>query len=143
LGCTSCRRATSTTLAEGAWLSSTIRSFSIVVHRRRRSGPDRTETLLTFAHLLANQSANYRRQSCRPEGGPHRRVTPIEGDWPYLWIDATYVKVRQNGRIVSVAVIFAVGVNSDVASLIPAFRQASASAYHPPPVAKRKRSAPP
>ncbi len=28
---------------------------------------------------------------------------PIEGDWPYLWIDATYVKVRQNGRIVSVA----------------------------------------
>ena len=61
LGCTSCRRATSTTLAEGAWLSSTIRSFSTVVHRRRRSGPDRTETLLTFAHLLANQSANYRR----------------------------------------------------------------------------------
>lgn len=38
---------------------------------------------------------------------------PIEGHWPYLWIDATYVKVRQNGRIVSVAVIVAVGVNSD------------------------------
>ena len=38
---------------------------------------------------------------------------PIEGDWPYLWIDATYVKMRQNGRIVSVAVIIAVGVNSD------------------------------
>ena len=38
---------------------------------------------------------------------------PIEGDWPYLWIDATYVKVRQNGRIISVAVIVAVGVNSD------------------------------
>ena len=38
---------------------------------------------------------------------------PIEGDWPYLWIDATYVKVRQDGRIVSVAVIVAVGVNSD------------------------------
>jgi len=29
---------------------------------------------------------------------------PLEGDWPYLWIDATYVKVRQAGRIVSVAV---------------------------------------
>jgi putative transposase len=28
---------------------------------------------------------------------------PLEGDWPYLWIDATYLKVRQNGRIVSVA----------------------------------------
>jgi transposase-like protein len=38
---------------------------------------------------------------------------PIEGDWPYLWIDATYVEVRQNGRIVSVAVIIAVGVNAD------------------------------
>lgn len=34
---------------------------------------------------------------------------PFEGDWLYLWIDATYVKVRQNGRIVSVAVIIAVG----------------------------------
>jgi hypothetical protein len=32
---------------------------------------------------------------------------------PYLWIDATYVIVRQNGRIVSVAVIAAVGVNTD------------------------------
>jgi putative transposase len=38
---------------------------------------------------------------------------PIEGDWPYLWIDATYVKVRQEGRIVSVAVIIAVGANAD------------------------------
>jgi transposase-like protein len=38
---------------------------------------------------------------------------PIEGDWPYLWIDATYVKVRQSGRIVSVAIIIAVAVNSD------------------------------
>jgi putative transposase len=38
---------------------------------------------------------------------------PIEGDWPYLWIDATYVKVREAGRIVSVAVIIAVAVNTD------------------------------
>lgn len=38
---------------------------------------------------------------------------PIEGVWPYLWIDATYVKVRSSGRIVSVAVIIAVGVNTD------------------------------
>jgi putative transposase len=37
---------------------------------------------------------------------------PIEGDWPYLWIDATYVKVREAGRIVSVAVIIATGVNT-------------------------------
>ena len=38
---------------------------------------------------------------------------PLEGDWPYLWIDATYVKSRQAGRIGSVAVIVAVGVNAD------------------------------
>jgi transposase-like protein len=38
---------------------------------------------------------------------------PLEGEWPYLWIDATYVKARQAGRIVSLAVIVAVGVNAD------------------------------
>ena len=38
---------------------------------------------------------------------------PLEGDWPYVWLDATYVKVRRDGRIVSVAVIVAVGVNGD------------------------------
>jgi len=36
---------------------------------------------------------------------------PIEGEWPYLYLDATYVKVRENKRIVSKAVILAVGVN--------------------------------
>lgn len=36
---------------------------------------------------------------------------PIEGDQLYLWVDATYVKVRDAGRIGSVAVI--VGVNVD------------------------------
>ena len=35
---------------------------------------------------------------------------PLEGEWPYLWLDATYVKVREQGRIVSVAVIVAVAV---------------------------------
>ncbi|MEJ2625543.1 MAG: IS256 family transposase, partial [Pseudolabrys sp.] len=39
--------------------------------------------------------------------------SPLSAPWSCLWIDATYVKVRQNGRIVSVAVIIAVGVNSD------------------------------
>ncbi len=34
----------------------------------------------------------------------------IEGDWPYLWLDATYVKVRQAGRIV--AAIIAVAANT-------------------------------
>jgi putative transposase len=38
---------------------------------------------------------------------------PLEGDWPYLWLDATYVRCRTGGPIVSTAVIVAVGVNSD------------------------------
>jgi transposase-like protein len=38
---------------------------------------------------------------------------PLEGEWPYLWLDATYVKVREQGRVVSVAVIVAVAVNGD------------------------------
>ena len=38
---------------------------------------------------------------------------PLEGEWPYVWLDATYVKVRKNGRIVSVAVIIATGVTAD------------------------------
>lgn len=38
---------------------------------------------------------------------------PLEGEWPYLWLDATYLKEREGGRIVSVAAIIAVAVNSD------------------------------
>ena len=38
---------------------------------------------------------------------------PLEGDWPYVWLDATYVKARRDGRVVSFAVIVAVGVNAD------------------------------
>ncbi len=38
---------------------------------------------------------------------------PLEGVWPYLWLDATYFKVRESGRIVSRAVIVAVAVNED------------------------------
>src|SRR4051795_2837351 len=34
---------------------------------------------------------------------------PIEGEWPYLWLDATYLTVREGGRIVSVAAVIAVG----------------------------------
>ena len=38
---------------------------------------------------------------------------PLEGAWPYLWLDATYVKVREGGRIISRAVTIAVAVNED------------------------------
>jgi transposase-like protein len=54
----------------------------------------------------------------RPCGEIDERVQaflnrPLEGDWPFLWLDATYVKLREGGRIVSMAVIVAVAVNTD------------------------------
>ena len=38
---------------------------------------------------------------------------PLSGEWLYVWLDATYLKVRQGGRIFSVAAIIAVAVNTD------------------------------
>ncbi len=38
---------------------------------------------------------------------------PLVGEWPYLWLDATYLKVREGGRIVSVAAIIAVAVTTE------------------------------
>ena len=38
---------------------------------------------------------------------------PLNGEWPYVWLDATYLKVRQGGRIVSIAAIIAVAVTVD------------------------------
>ena len=38
---------------------------------------------------------------------------PLTGEFPYLWLDATYLKQREGGRIVSVAAIVAVAVNTD------------------------------
>jgi putative transposase len=38
------------------------------------------------------------------------RERPLEGDYPYVWLDATYLKVRQNHRVVSMAAVVAIGV---------------------------------
>ena len=38
---------------------------------------------------------------------------PLTGDWPYLWLDATYLKQREGGRIVSVAAIIAVAASTE------------------------------
>ena len=39
------------------------------------------------------------------------RNRPLEGRYPYVWLDGLYLKVRQNHRIVSMAVVIAIGVN--------------------------------
>jgi putative transposase len=41
------------------------------------------------------------------------RGRPLEGAYPYVWLDATFVKVREGGRVVSMAVVIAIGVNGD------------------------------
>jgi transposase-like protein len=38
---------------------------------------------------------------------------PLTGEWPHVWLDATCLKVRQGGRIVPVAAIFAVAANTE------------------------------
>ena len=38
---------------------------------------------------------------------------PLTGECPYLWLDTTYLKHREGGRIVSVAAIIAVAANTD------------------------------
>ena len=38
---------------------------------------------------------------------------PLTGEWPYLWLDATYLTMCEGGRIVSVAAIIAVALNAD------------------------------
>lgn len=39
------------------------------------------------------------------------RNRPLVGCYPYVWLDATYLKVRQNHRIVSQALVIAIGVS--------------------------------
>jgi len=37
---------------------------------------------------------------------------PIESECPYVWLDATFHKVREAGRVVSVATVVAIGVTA-------------------------------
>jgi transposase-like protein len=41
------------------------------------------------------------------------RSRPLAGSYPYVWLDATYLKARQDGRVTSTAVVIAVGVKGD------------------------------
>lgn len=38
---------------------------------------------------------------------------PLTGEWPCLWLDATDLKLRRGGRVISVVAIIAVAVNTD------------------------------
>src|ERR671935_3067537 len=40
------------------------------------------------------------------------RTRRLDGPYPYVWLDATFVKVRDAGRVVSMAVVIAIGVRA-------------------------------
>ena len=77
--------------------------------RRLHSVPSTISSRRSHERHLRARSAAFARRSTRQNlpRSPHR------GQLAHLWIDATYVKVRQNGRIVSVDVIVAVGVDRE------------------------------
>ena len=41
------------------------------------------------------------------------RQCPLEDEYPYVWLDALYLKVRQNHRVVSLAAVVAVAVTHE------------------------------
>ena len=41
------------------------------------------------------------------------RARPLTGEYPYVWVDATYHKVRVDGRVTSQATVVAIGISSD------------------------------
>ena len=40
------------------------------------------------------------------------RTRPLEAEYPIVWVDALYEKIRTNGRVVSMAVLIVTGINS-------------------------------
>ena len=40
------------------------------------------------------------------------RTRKLVGPYPYVWLDGTFVKVRDNGRVVSQAIVIAIGVTA-------------------------------
>jgi putative transposase len=40
------------------------------------------------------------------------RTRKLVGPYPYVWLDGTFVKVRENGRVVSQAIVIAIGVTA-------------------------------
>jgi putative transposase len=41
------------------------------------------------------------------------RTRPLESEYPFLWIDALYEKVRDDGRVISMALLIAYGINRE------------------------------
>lgn len=57
------------------------------------------------------------------------RQRPLDGNYLYLWVDATYLKVRDGGRIVGRAMLIATAINADGEKEIVGFQMGAAESY--------------
>ncbi len=59
------------------------------------------------------------------------RNRPLESEYPFLWIDALYEKVRDNGRVISIALMIAYGINRegkrDILAIEPMYEETEES----------------
>lgn len=57
------------------------------------------------------------------------RNRPLGGEYPYVWLDATVVKVREGGRVVNMAAVVAVGVTQTGEREVLGFDVGAAESY--------------
>ena len=57
------------------------------------------------------------------------RSRPLEGEFPHVWLDAKGVKVRQDGRVVNMAAVIAVGVRETGEREVLGFDVGAAETY--------------
>jgi len=59
------------------------------------------------------------------------RSRPLEAEYPFLWIDALYEKVRVDGRVISIALMLAYGINQEgkreILAIEPMYDESEAS----------------
>ena len=57
------------------------------------------------------------------------RNRPLTSEYPYVWLDAKVVKVRQDGRVVPMAAVVAIGVRATGEREVLGFDVGAAESY--------------
>ena len=57
------------------------------------------------------------------------RDRPLDNNYVYVWLDATYIKVREGGRIINKALLLATGLNSEGEREVIGFKMGAAETY--------------
>ena len=75
--------------------------------------PRRVDTLVQTLGLTGISKSQVSRLCQTLDAEVERfRTRRLEGPYPYIWLDATFVKVREQGRVVSQAIVIAIGVRA-------------------------------